>query len=324
MLRRFSVIALVTLAVAVSFVSFGLYHPSAAQDNPPVRIEVGGINAENFPTLTLLVNVWDDYDVPVSGLTAADFQITADGATVPVVSVENITEDNLPISVVLVIDTSESMLGEPLADVKTAALAFLEKLAPIDEVALVDFDSTAKVAVDFTTDRDVLRSAIEGLSADGRTALYDAVYDAAKLAASSENPRRFVVFLTDGNEYGGLSVMSPRDGVDLAIENNVPFYVFGLGFWLDESFLTSLVTDSHGQVYLYPDSSTLATAYEYMATYLRTQYVVTIDSGLEPDGSTVDLGVTVSGVGRTVPYTVPTSTRSLPWMACPKIPSRSR
>ncbi|MBN1565210.1 MAG: VWA domain-containing protein, partial [Anaerolineae bacterium] len=289
MLRRFSLLMSLTLVVLVALVGFsgfGWLQPSAAQDDPPVRLDVGGINAEKFPTLTLLVNVWDEFDVPVSGLTVDDFQVTAGGAATSVLSVENITEDDLPISVVLVIDTSESMLGQPLDDAKAAALAFVDTLAPTDAVALVDFDSTVKVAVDFTTDRDVLRNAIENLRADGRTALYDAVYNAAELANESGNPRRFVVFLTDGNEYGGLSTQAGQAGVDLAVANNVPYYVFGLGYWLDEGYLNSLVRNSHGKVYLHPDSSTLAEAYAYLATFLRTQYVVTLDSGLEPDGRT--------------------------------------
>ena len=186
---------------------------SAAQNGTPARIEVGGISTNSFPQLTLLVNVWDQYDIPVPGLETKSFAVTANGVPVPVLSVENITKDNLPISVVLAIDTSESMAGEPLENAKAAALSFLDNLAPGDEVALLDFNSTVRLASNFTTDFGALREIISGLPANGVTALYDATYQAAELAGHARNPRRFVVFLTDGNEYGQQSQKLLRQGL---------------------------------------------------------------------------------------------------------------
>ncbi|RPI97475.1 MAG: VWA domain-containing protein, partial [Chloroflexi bacterium] len=202
------------LAALTFLLSFSLTPPiGTAQGGPTV--EIGGVDTEQFPQLTVLVTTRDQYNVPVQNLTTADFQVTVDGNPVEVVSVENITQSELPISVVLVIDTSESMVGEPLNDAKEAALAFLDNLAPGDEVALIDFDSVVRVVQDFTTDLDAVRASIEALEAGGRTALYDASAAAAELANRANTPRRFVVLLTDGNEYGGLSANPRETGVTL-------------------------------------------------------------------------------------------------------------
>ena len=112
------------------------------------------------------------------------------------------------------------MLGKPLEDAKGAALAFLDNLAPGDEVALIDFDSTVKLAQPFTTDLDAVRAAIDGLVADGGTALYDAAYTAAEVAAGPTPP---VVFLTDGNEWRPERTSAGAD----ANEQNIQFYTFG-------------------------------------------------------------------------------------------------
>ncbi len=275
-----------------------------AQEGGAATVEVGAINLDNFPELTLLVNVRDAYNVPVQGLTAGDFQITLNGQPVPVKSLQNITDNALPISVVLVMDTSESMINEPLAAAQEAALAFLDRLAPGDEVALIDFSSTVRVTQPFTTDFEQVRTAIEGMTAGGRTALYDASYAAAELAGQANTSRRFVVFLTDGNEYGHLSTHSGQDAINLAAEKNVTFYTIGIGF-VDPHYLNALADAGRGQMVLYADSAPLTDFYTYLATYLRTQYVITLDSGLQPDGAEAALAVTVAGVTAQASLTAP-------------------
>ena len=190
-MRKYSLLPLVL--VLLLLVSSG----SAQQ---ATSIEINSVNEDNFPQLELLVNVQDDFGTPILNLTAEDFVVLLDNDFGTVVSVENITDNNLSISVVLVIDTSESMIGTPLDDTKAAALAFVDRLADGDEIAILDFDSDIVIAQDFTTDHDAARTAIDGLEAGGRTALYDANFSGAELASSTDNPRRFVIFLTDGNE----------------------------------------------------------------------------------------------------------------------------
>ncbi|MBI5961025.1 MAG: VWA domain-containing protein [Chloroflexi bacterium] len=297
-MRRFLI-----FLILVIFFAF-LTSSSLAQDGGVAAIEIGAIDTENFPELTLLVNVHDVFGVPVQGLTATDFQVAINNQPVSILSAENIADNALPISVVLIIDTSESMVNEPLADAQAAALAFLDMLAPGDEVALVDFNSTVRITQDFTTDLDLVRAAINSLQASDRTALYDASYIAAEVANRANTPRRFVVMLTDGNEYGGLSIHLPAEGIEMAAQNNLPFYVVGVGY-VDADYLTALADAARGQVRIYENTGRLTEFYTYLATYLRTFYVITVDSGLEPNGESYDLQVSTGDLTTGANVTVP-------------------
>jgi VWFA-related protein len=219
-MRKFSLLLLVFMLIM-------LVSSSSAQQ--ATSIEINSVNDDNFPQLELLVNVLDSIGAPVLNLAAEDFIVLLDNDFGQVLSVENITDNNLSIAVVLVIDTSESMIGTPLDDTKAAALAFVDRLAEGDEIAILDFDSDIVIAQDFTTNHDAARDAINGLEAGGRTALYDANFSAAELANTTESPRRFVIFLTDGNEFGGLSTHLPEEGTQLAADNNIALYTIGLG-----------------------------------------------------------------------------------------------
>src|SRR5690606_25382512 len=181
-----------------------------------------------------------------------------------------------------------------------AAHAFLDRLVPGDQFALVEFDSTVGPLQDFTSDFDAVRAAVDTLQADGRTALYQAAYEAAQLASQAQTPRRYVVLLTDGNEYGNLSTAGPQDAIELAAANNIPFYTFGLGFGVERAFLEPLATNTRGEALFRPTPEDLAAEYSYLATYLRTQYIITLTADAEPDGTDHEIEVTVgAGSDRT-------------------------
>ncbi len=294
-------LAALSMLVFVAVVAGGVF----AQGGEPATVAITDIDDGDLPQLTLLVDVEDAFGVPVPDLAAGDFDITIAGSAARITAVENVARDNLPISVILVIDTSESMLGEPLANTKQAALTFLDNLAPGDEVALVTFNSTVTVQQPFTTDRDAVRAIIERLEARGKTALRDGVYRAVELSAEAANERRFAVLLTDGNEYGGLSVHSAAEGIALAAEQNLPFYVFGIGFYVDPGYLSDLAVRTRGERYFYPDTSTLNRAYDFLSKYLRTNYVITLDTTLEPDGTAAPITVRVGEPSARVDYVTP-------------------
>lgn len=303
MLKK-SLLLVALLALPLSFI---LYTQTQAQEasNPPAKVEVGPIDDSEFPRLKLLVSVLQEDGIPRVDLTPEDFTTLVDGQNVNIISVENIQDRDLAISVVLVIDSSESMLGRPMENAKSAALAFIDRLAPVDEIAIVDFDSSVRIAQEFTSDFDAARNAINGLQAAGQTALYDASAFGAEVALQANNPRRFVVFLTDGNEYGKLSVNPPEAGINLARENNIAFFTIGLGFGIDPRYLEDMATLTRGQFYREPNSERLVEIYDYLANYLRTQYIVTIEPVLEPDGAVHTIQVDAAGTSATAAYTAP-------------------
>src|SRR5690606_17650433 len=104
-----------------------------SQDTPPARtvnLEITGVNSTDLPQAVVSVAVLDTLGQPVRGLTAADFTLSGELADrAEIISVENITDDNLSFGVVLAIDISSSMAGAPIEQAKAAATAFVDSLA---------------------------------------------------------------------------------------------------------------------------------------------------------------------------------------------------
>jgi VWFA-related protein len=251
----------------------------------PQGITINGIDDLDFPTLRVFATVTDRDGRPVLGLTESDFEALVKGRDAQIVRVEEITNGDLPVSVVLVLDSSESMFGNPLADLKNAANLLLDNLRPVDEVAVINFDSGFEVIQPFTNDFSAARAAVNTLSADGVTALFGATYAGAELAINqASNPRRFVVLVTDGHEFGGRSNRSADEGIRLANDNGIPFFAIGFGS-VYIPYLTELGEGTNGRTYILPSSGQLTDAFNFISNFLRSQYIITLAPTLEPDGS---------------------------------------
>src|SRR5262249_47305509 len=100
-----------------------------------------------------------------------------------------------------------SMAGPPLAEAKRGAKAFLDALDPRDQVTLMFFDGVVHppygpVAIGVA--KAELGARIDGVSAAGETAVYDATHAAYALLAgrrtASSHRIRAAVVMTDGDD----------------------------------------------------------------------------------------------------------------------------
>jgi len=261
---------------------------------PALTLELSGINAVNLPQVEVTVNVYDALGQPLNGLTAGNFRLSGPLAEVAtIVRVENVANNALPFASVLVIDASDSMAGAPIEQARAAARAYVENVRPIDPVAVVAFGSTVELLQDFTTDRDALLAAIDSIDLNGRTALYQAAYDGVNLANGAPEPRRALVLLSDGAEYGGLSTVTPDDVFENAFLNGVPSYTIGLGFGADRSFLEQLAAETLAQFFESPSPNELEAIYQALADRLSSQYILTLDVNAPLDGAEYPFGLTV-------------------------------
>ncbi len=152
-------------------------------------------------------------------------------------------------SVVLAIDTSDSMFGTPLERAKEAAIVFLQELDPNVPVAVVTFSSQAELVADFSLDRDELIATIEDLNTGGVTALYDGGLLAVETSSEFRADERVVVLLGDGAEYGEQSAALPEAARELAVEEDVLVYTIGLGYGADRTYLEDLATETNGELF---------------------------------------------------------------------------
>ncbi len=159
--------------------------------------------------------------VAVTGLTASDFELKDNGIRQ---SVELAAVDAVPVSAVLVLDTSGSVAGDTLASLQVAGRAFLDGLRAGDEATLLTFSHEIRRRVPSTRDLAQVRRGLNDLTAAGHTAIWDALYAGLKVPVGRE--RAMLVLFTDGQD--NLSVLGEEDVLAVAVEANVLVHVVGL------------------------------------------------------------------------------------------------
>ncbi|MDR0492444.1 MAG: VWA domain-containing protein, partial [Nitrososphaerota archaeon] len=150
----------------------------------------------------------DDAEIP--GTLILDKQATPNGGTDPD---KNIWLWDITVSlrgldlittsdVVLVIDTSGSMAdSNKMTYTKDAANAFVDNLLNGDgrtRIALVTFATDVTLRSDFTSDKNALHAAINGLSATGGTHIQNGIRRAHTLLDASTANNKYIVLLGDG------------------------------------------------------------------------------------------------------------------------------
>lgn len=256
------------------------------------RIEITGVNPSGLPTVIVTASVVDTLGQPVRGLGIDDFELS--GAFTEfgrVVDVQNITDDQLSFATALVIDVSSSMSGSPIERAKEAAIAFVNAVSDHDPVAIVSFSNRAVVVQPPITDKQTLINAINALPFGGETALYDAGVLGIETASISELPRRAVVILSDGAEFGGNSANTRAAAQERALALGVPVYTIGLGFGADRSYLESLANATNGQFFESPTPEELPQIFADLAALFRSQYVITLEADIPADGTEYAFGL---------------------------------
>jgi VWFA-related protein len=149
---------------------------------------------------------------PVEGLNAQNFIVKEDDQTQEIASFSLGNSDQVPRSIVLIIDYSNSQLPYVITSVD-AAKKLVDQMNRRDRMALVTDD--VKLLVDFTSDKQVLKARLEALKQRaisgrlGRSLQYDALMATLNELFSREDERPIVIFQTDGDELDALGQEPP-------------------------------------------------------------------------------------------------------------------
>ena len=183
----------------------------AAQEAPRQRFRSG----TELVAVDVLVT---DGRRPVAGLTAADFELIDEG--VPQ-TIQQLQIERLPLSILMVLDTSWSVEGERLTALKQAASALVSRLRAEDRAALISFSHRLELRSPLTADRRQLQEAIAKLRAEGSTALRDAAYSGFALRGSDPG-RALMVLFSDGVDTS--SFLDERRVLAVARRSDVTVY----------------------------------------------------------------------------------------------------
>ena len=108
--------------------------------------------------------------------------------------------DDVPVAIGIVIDNSGSM-REKRDKVNKAVLNLIRASNPEDETFVVNFGQDFYLDQDFTSDIDLLQRALQKVSTQGSTALYDAIVaSAVHLKNNTRVERKVLLVITDGRD----------------------------------------------------------------------------------------------------------------------------
>jgi Ca-activated chloride channel family protein len=233
--------------------------------------------------INLSLSVTDARNNFVTDLGEKEFAVFEDGIRQ---DLSLFTHENLPISLVLMIDTSASM-EEKLSTAQAAAIRFTKTLRPQDLAQVVQFNDRSTTLQSFTNDQAALEAAIRKTEASGPTALHNSLYvaikDLMRDKKAAELRRRAIVLLSDGEDTASL--VSDDQVLELARKSEINIYAISLranrpqdrsrqAFSQAEYLINALTRDTGGRAYFPTSLGELDSVYDRIAEELRTLYSV--------------------------------------------------
>lgn len=286
-------LSVLSVCFVVLLSSFAGAVVAVAQDEP-IRVEVN--------LVSILASVRGKSGALVSNLQKDDFKIYEDGKEQ---QIKNFTrETDLPLTLGLLVDTSESQ--ERLIDIEQRAASqfFSKVLRPKDQAFLIQFGAEAELLQDLTNSARLLQSGLNQLRLSvpvgglhpgpvptmqnqAGTILYDAVYLAANERLKREVGRKAIVMITDGVDTG--SKISRDKAIESAQKSDVMIYsiyyvdraAYGGGFGSinfggsGEGELRRMSSETGGQVFRVDRGHSLDDIFREIQDEMRSQYAIT-------------------------------------------------
>lgn len=254
-----------------ALLSFMLLIPAGAQEDSRTTFKV------DVKLVNVFVTVTDQQGAPIGNLTKNDFSLGEDG--VPQKIAVFTKESQLPLSIVLAIDTSSSTRKDIRLELEAARHFIHAMIRPQDAVALFTFATNVNEMTPFTAKLHQIDSAINEVRVGGATSLYDAIYLGAKALMNREG-RKVLVLITDGGDTASsigykeaLRAAQQSEAlvyslIDVPVESSAGRNTGG------EHALIQISSDTGGKYYYASNVAQLDKAFEQISDELRTQYLL--------------------------------------------------
>jgi VWFA-related protein len=262
----------------------------------------------------------------VTGLTAQDFELLDSG--VPQ-QIELADVQSMPMSAMLLLDTSGSVYGRDLNDLRSAAHAFIDRLRQRDEAGVLAFSYEWQLLERPSSDPAELKEALTRPVLGGPTCLYDAIYAGMKLLEARQG-RPLILVFTDGHD--NASRLSESELLDVVKGSEVVIHVVGIksavggssrgspdatlartlhdiSGWIpftglprspaetpsSSRFLETLTRTTGGRVWYADSSKSLKRLYVTVLEDMENRYLLSYEPQRVPEGGWHPLRVTLKG-----------------------------
>jgi Ca-activated chloride channel homolog len=212
-------VLLVAAAFGVVVVCAHAQDPASNRPDQGVRFKSG------IELINVTVTVSDALGRFVPGLHQDDFVVYEDNNPV---DVTQFSAERVPVSMGIALDTSGSMAGRKMDAARTALARFADELLDQsdDELFLYRFSNFPALVQGWTNDHGRLLSALDRMTPNGGTAMYDAVSEAIPLAQQGRNRKRALVVISDGNDT--VSHLGIRELKEQIRQSEVLLYAIGI------------------------------------------------------------------------------------------------
>ena len=228
----------------------------------------------------------------VTGLKAGDFQLRDNGV---LQEIDSVTVDEAPISMLLALDTSNSITGPTLDHLKQAAVTAVDALSANDRAAVLTFADAVTLRADWSAATAATRTAIASAESGGSTSLYDAGYAALTLQDTLPGRRSYVLLFSDGGDTSSwlpASALLERarrsDAVVYVVTRRAPRpdvrmeYRSGIELWTppsrpasDGPAMIELAAITGGHVFVVQRADELRAAFSAVVSQFRSRYLLT-------------------------------------------------
>jgi VWFA-related protein len=274
-----------TAALAISLSCVGLFSilagetPTPQESVAPETTPQPGqdfVIHQNVELVLLDTGVVDHAGNYVAGLPKSAFRVTENGKPCPITIFDN---SDLPVTLGILVDESGSMTPRR-REVITAAEALIQESNPRDEIFVLNFNDSVRRGLPeskpFSGDIGELKQALEHSAPEGRTALYDAVFDGLAQLREGRRSRKALVLVSDG---GDTASTRKRPETLAALERSGAT-VYAVGLYrpgdteIDPGFLRHLAKMSGGEAFFPTKPDELTEACRRIAKAIRSRYVI--------------------------------------------------
>ena len=258
-------------AAATALAIVALLVPVGAQENSESTFKV------DVKLVNVYVTVTDQLGAPIGNLTKNDFSLSEDGVPQKISIFSK--ESQLPISIVLAVDTSSSTRKDIRLELEAARKFIHSIIRPQDAISLYAFATDVSEMVSFTSKLHQIDSAISQVQVGGATSLYDAIYLGSKALMKREG-RKVLVLITDGGDTA--STIDYKEALRAAQQSealvysliDVPVEASAGRNTGGEHALIQISHDTGGKYYYASNIFDLEKAFEQIGDELRTQYLL--------------------------------------------------